>query len=63
MTNFGSIQFVGSTISNMAAVGTLEDEALKRKERLRNLANKQHKTDVISSENEKVNEAKLKLPR
>ena len=47
----------------MAAVGTLEEEALKRKERLRNLKNKQSRSDDISPEKEIVDEEKLKLPR
>ena len=49
--------------TNMAAVGNLEEEALKRKERLRNLKNKQLRSDDISSEKETGDEEKSKLPR
>jgi hypothetical protein len=44
----------------MAAVGTLEDEALKRKERLKNLRNKTNKNESDNSESDKDKE---KLPK
>ena len=47
----------------MAEVGTLEEQALKRKERLKNLKNKQGNVDDKTTENDKSEEEKLKLPR
>ena len=47
----------------MAEVGTLEEQALKRKERLRNLRNQQHNEDNKTTENVKSDEEKSKLPR
>ncbi|KAL4229034.1 Coiled-coil domain-containing protein 12 [Mactra antiquata] len=44
----------------MAAVGTLENEALKRKERLRNLRNKQVDED---SKQKSIEQEKQKLPK
>ncbi|KAH3692613.1 coiled-coil domain-containing protein 12-like [Dreissena polymorpha] len=47
----------------MAAVGTLEESALKRKERLNNLRNKNKDDDAPKRQGDDANHGKEKLPR
>ncbi|XP_076455715.1 coiled-coil domain-containing protein 12-like [Babylonia areolata] len=47
----------------MASVGTLEEEARKRKERLRNLARKQKEDETAEENNEESTDKQEKLPR
>ena len=49
--------------TNMATVGTLEDEARKRKERLKNLRNRTAPNKENLEENDDESSEKIKLPK